>query len=207
MAAPTHIKWSKRIHREELELTRRLGLELKGALDGLRDLYCNRVGNLPDDNVFLAGCLGVSPQKMRALKIKLLELGYLVLVDGSLQCEIAHGDYVEAATLIEQKRQAGLKSVESKANRAAMHKQRQTSRRPEMQQNTIKALENNILALPPARAKLKPTRVTYTRKEKEISLTCGIPRRNCDVSSIGDILSNSKNASYGRTIVRFDEKN
>ncbi|XUU60281.1 hypothetical protein ACRAQ6_12020 [Erythrobacter sp. HA6-11] len=103
--------WTKRHHREELELLIDLGDPLlKAALDGIRDLYCLRGGNLIDDDKYISGNLALTGQRWRVLKAKLVESGYISLCDGKIQCPLAMHSYVEAASLMEQRRQAGLAS-------------------------------------------------------------------------------------------------
>lgn len=83
---------------------------LKAALDGIRDLFCLRGGNLPDDDKFISGNLALTSQKWRAIKARLIDSGHISLNGSKIECPLALAAYVEAASLMEQRRQAGIRS-------------------------------------------------------------------------------------------------
>lgn len=103
--------WTKRHHRDEQELLTDLGdLLLKAALDGIRDLFCIRGGNLPNDDKYISGNLGLSYQKWQAIKGKLIDAGHILVASDQIECPLALASYLESASYMEQRRQAGIKS-------------------------------------------------------------------------------------------------
>jgi uncharacterized protein YdaU (DUF1376 family) len=76
------LPYYKRFPRDFLEGTIGLSFEVKGAYAIVLDLIYMRDGRLPDDARYIAGQLGCSVRKWRAIREELVQAGKLTVFDG-----------------------------------------------------------------------------------------------------------------------------
>jgi uncharacterized protein YdaU (DUF1376 family) len=113
------IKWYKRDPEAALEGMRKLTLEQRGAYNTVLDLIYLRDGNLPDDDRFIAGYLGVDVRVWMRLKGGLIGLGKLFVENGQLRNNKADEVVATALAKVTHTRHAGKVSAESKARKSA----------------------------------------------------------------------------------------
>jgi hypothetical protein len=176
------------VHRDELELLVEINDPLaKFALDAIRDLYCVRGGNLPDDDRFVAGNLGITIQKWRHLKAKLVACDQIAIRAGKIECSLALAAYVEALAAMEQRSRAGIRSGE-------VRKERQTNKdvhgnlaaeEKEADPNKLNGLDRTTVQVP-----FEPRRMRRTKR-----------RGDNDAVSISDALRHEDAPAVGRALM------
>lgn len=78
------LPYYKRYPRDFIEGTIGLDLETKGAYSILLDLIYMQGGQLPDDELYIAGLLGCRAGKWRAIRSTLLEAAKITAIDGKI---------------------------------------------------------------------------------------------------------------------------
>jgi hypothetical protein len=176
------INWYKRWHAEELDRLRELGPELKGALDGLRDIYCSRAGSLPNDDKYLAGNLGLSPQKWRPLKQTLIRRGLIWIVGSALECPIAQEAYAEAAMRIHKSSYAGKISAARRIAGGGSNTIERASNYPNPEREGSESNNYNNLSLATVEAVSQPKREENRKREQcsgtAVSVTEALAKSN-----------------------------
>lgn len=108
------IKWYKRDPDAALEGMRELSLEERGAYNTILDLIYVRDGNLPDDDRFIAGWLGVDMRVWRRIKKSLIQRGKLYIADGQIRNSRADAVVLEALARVVSAADAGRASAARK---------------------------------------------------------------------------------------------
>lgn len=109
------IKWYKRDPEAALRGMQTLSLELRGAYNTVLDLIYSRDGNLPDDDRFIAGFLGVDVRVWKRLKGSLIDAGKLYIEAGMLRNETADVVVRTALARVVSATNAGKLSAERRA--------------------------------------------------------------------------------------------
>lgn len=112
------IKWYKRDPERALKGMFGLNLEERGAYNTVLDLIYLRDGNLPDDDRFIAGYLGVDVRVWRRIKTRLIGLDKLFVKDGLLRDEVADAVVDEALRRVGAARDAGNASAAKRARKS-----------------------------------------------------------------------------------------
>ncbi len=101
------LAWTQHHHEDMLEAKRVLSLEEHGMLQVLHDMYCRRLGVLPDDPHFIAGHAGIDVRKWRRLRGKLLEQGFIEIVEEKLVCSLKRDAVADAMRRMENGAKGG----------------------------------------------------------------------------------------------------
>jgi uncharacterized protein YdaU (DUF1376 family) len=112
------IKWYKRDPDAALSGMMGLSLEERGAYNTVLDLIYTRDGNLPDDERFVAGWLGVDVRVWRRIKNRLIDLGKLYVTEGMLRNSRADVEVLSALSRVGSAQDAGRASARSKARKS-----------------------------------------------------------------------------------------
>jgi uncharacterized protein YdaU (DUF1376 family) len=112
------IKWYKRDPDAALSGMMGLSLEERGAYNTVLDLIYTRDGNLPDDERFVAGWLGVDVRVWRRIKNRLIDLGKLYVAEGMLRNSRADVEVLSALSRVGSAQDAGRASARSKARKS-----------------------------------------------------------------------------------------
>lgn len=136
--------WYKRYPHDFLDGIQGLGPELIGAYSVILDLIYARDGDTPRDDRHLAGLMGCSLRKARALTDHLLELGKLSVRDGFITNSRAETEL----KLTRNRREASAKGGRSK---------------PEKRADTSK--NNNLATSEPQASRVEKSREDKSRKE------------------------------------------
>lgn len=112
------IKWYKRDPEAALRGMHTLSLELRGAYNTILDLIYSRDGQLPDDDRFIAGFLGVDVRVWKRLKTALIDAGKLYVEAGMLRNETADVVVATALARVVSAQNAGKVSAQSRAGKS-----------------------------------------------------------------------------------------
>lgn len=112
------LKWYKRDPDAALSGMMGLSLEERGAYNTVLDLIYTRDGNLPDDDRFVAGWLGVDVRVWRRIKTRLVALEKLYLEGGFLRNKRADVEVDAALSRVGSARDAGKASAISKQRKS-----------------------------------------------------------------------------------------
>lgn len=112
------LKWYKRDPDAALSGMMGLSLEERGAYNTVLDLIYTRDGNLPDDDRFVSGWLGVDVRVWRRIKNRLLDLDKLYLEAGFLRNRRADVEVDAALSRVGSARDAGKASAISKQRKS-----------------------------------------------------------------------------------------
>lgn len=111
------IKWYKRDPDAALSGMMGLNLEERGAYNTVLDLIYTRDGNLPDDDRFISGWMGVDLRVWRRIKTRLVTLGKLYLDGGLIRNRRADVEVLNALSRVGSAREAGKASAAAKARK------------------------------------------------------------------------------------------
>lgn len=164
------IKWYKRDPSAALGGMMGLSLEDRGAYNTVLDLIYSRDGNLPDDDRFIAGWMGVDVRVWRRIKQRLIDLGKLYIADGIVRNERADVEVLSALSRVGSARDAGKASgnarryksnQQSRENNDLERTDDPTDRERNLElTTTTPRIEEEAKASPSARARAKPPRST-----------------------------------------------
>lgn len=101
------LKWYKRDPEDALTGMMGLTLEERGAYNTVLDLIYLRDGNLPDDDRFVSGWLGVDVRVWRRIKGRLMNMGKLYLDEGFIRNKRADAEVDTALARVGSARDAG----------------------------------------------------------------------------------------------------
>lgn len=108
------LKWYKRDPQAAIDGMMTLTLEERGAYNTVLDLFYVRDGNLPDDDRFIAGFLGVDIRVWRRIRSRLIELGKLSIEDGKLSNHRAATEVHDALARVVSAQYAGKQSAKTR---------------------------------------------------------------------------------------------
>lgn len=111
------IKWYKRDPDAALSGMMGLSLEERGAYNTVLDLIYTRDGNLPDDERFIAGWLGVDVRVWKRIKERLISLGKLRVEAGNLRNSRADVEVSNALSRVGSARDAGKASARKRGGK------------------------------------------------------------------------------------------
>lgn len=107
--------WHRRYHSDALAGMLSLTLEERGAYQTCLDLIYDRQGPIPDNDRLLAGYMGCSIRKWKALRERLLMLGKLIARDGMLTNARAEKEIENDAKTARKHAENGLKGGRKRA--------------------------------------------------------------------------------------------
>lgn len=151
------LPWYKRYPDAALAGMMQLSLEQRGVFNTILDLFFLRVGNLPDDDRFVARWCGVDIRVYRRIKESLVELDKIQIVDGQIHNRRADVELQNAQGTRQAAREAGRRSG--------------VSRRAKSKSEVN---NNNRLGRTGVRANDKRTRGQVTTLEARIAPDCPV---------------------------------
>lgn len=140
--------WYKRFGADFVFGTMGLTLEERGAYSIIIDLIHDRGKAIPDDARFMAGILGVSTRKWRAIRDALIGHGKIYEADGFLSNERCDADLAEAYEQARKQAESGAKGGRKRAENALNSERNE--REPQKKPNEIN--ESGQATLKPARS-------------------------------------------------------
>lgn len=111
------IHWYKRDPDAALTGMMGLTLEERGAYNTILDLIYSQAGALPDDSRFISGWLRVDVRVWKRLRQRLIDLGKLYILEGTIRNSRADREVDDALSRVTSARYAGRASALSKGNK------------------------------------------------------------------------------------------